>query len=123
MDIGEYPILIENSQREVIAMGEAIHDLTWGLQLADDHIVEEVLTAIDTETGKLKYTNDKARELAANKLRYESVRWNAARFHLNHALTEKAKAQALVERLRNEFKIALADKLNAKFFFSTEIAE
>lgn len=72
------------------------------LEVITDDITHEVL--METEpTGRLRYTNDKARELAIREYCRLSVAWTKASEQLRLAELARAGSQARLERLRDEF--------------------
>jgi hypothetical protein len=73
------------------------------LEFITDGITRAVLADVDETTGKPRYSNDKARELAIRERCRLSVAWTEADERLRLAELARAGSQARLERLRGEF--------------------
>lgn len=100
----------QNYPQEIEEQAITLHGLTGSrdeaqeiLERITDTITRAVLAETDSDSGKLRYTNDKARELAIREGCRNSVAWVEADERLRIAELARAGAQARLERLRGEF--------------------
>lgn len=112
-----------NYPQEIEEQSITLHGLTCRrdeaqetLERVSDEITCAVLAETDPNTGKLRHTNDKARDLAIREKCRNSVAWVEADERLRLAELARAGAQARLERLRGEFsesKLARRERIAA----------
>jgi hypothetical protein len=96
-----YPAEIEGEQLAIITTTERRDQARIHQEAITDEITREVLNEVDN--GKLRHSNDKARELAIRERCRASGEWkNWGEIARRHE-TLRAEGQARLERLRGEF--------------------
>lgn len=116
MNQRNYPQEIEEQSITLHGLTERRDEALDHLERITDRITREVLAETDPDTGKLRYTNDKTREIAIREKSRNSVPWSEADERLKLAELARAGAQARLERLRGEFsesKLARRERVAA----------
>lgn len=103
MNLRDYPAEIEMQANVVFRLTESRDDARQALEQTVDNITAAVLIAVDPETHKPRYTNDKAREIEIRQRQRESAEWQLWNSNLDEAEAQMKAGQARLERLRGEF--------------------
>lgn len=98
-----YPQEIEEQSITLHGLAGRRDEAQATLELVTDEITRAVLAETDPDTGKLRHTNDKARELAIRERCRASGEWKMWEEIARQSETSRAEATARLERLRGEF--------------------
>lgn len=98
-----YPAEIEEQSLTLIQITERRDQARVHQEEITDEITREVLSELDSETGKPRYANDKARELAIRERCRASDNWKTWGEIARQAERSRAEISARLERLRGEF--------------------
>lgn len=102
-EIEEQAIALEQITRRRDEAREKMEEVT-------DLITRDVLNMVDAETGKLRFTNDKARDLAIRERQRASGEYQKWATIAANAEISRAEAAARLERLRGEFSLSKIER-------------
>lgn len=98
-----YPAEIEEQSLALVKITERRDQARVHQEEVTEQITASVLNESDPDTGKLRHTNDKARELAIRERCRASGEWKMWEEIARQSETSRAEATARLERLRGEF--------------------
>lgn len=109
MKLDQYPEQIETTQLEFNHLCRQLERLRDDYQEISDNLLLLILGATG-EDGKLKYTNETARNLAFRRLTIADNLFLTLREKIQLAETAKSTISAKLERLRGQFSVAKLEK-------------
>lgn len=98
-----YPVEIEEQSIALVRITERRDEARKYLEELTDIATSAVLFEIDEATGKPRYSNDKARELAIRERQRASGEYQGWAAIEREAEANRAEASARIERLRGQF--------------------
>jgi hypothetical protein len=106
----DYPAEIEEQSIALDQITRRRDEAREKMEEVTDEIAAEVLRETDPDTGKLRHSNDKARELAIRERQRASGEYQKWAQVLQTAEFERAQGSARLERLRGEFSISKIER-------------
>jgi hypothetical protein len=104
-----YPQLIAEQAQALAAIARELTDLRNLSARIEHECLLTVITATN-DAGKPLHSNETARQAAHQALLYANQSWLANRERVAELEQRKAEANAQLERLRGEFKIAIVER-------------
>lgn len=116
------PQQIESVRVELHNVTERVNMLKLQVSAIEDAIWAGVLTEINDETEKLRYTNDTQRDIERRRRGRENTVYGRLYVEMLQAERDKAILTAHVERLRMEFEIVFFDYRRSEYPVVTALA-